>query len=198
MTVGDGRGKPADYPFRVFLRTPEATTIPIFALGVEAERAPVEWKLMASRPETFDPCRQWQPVSVSPGPLGTAGSEREAEDGVRRTAIYSSWVALADRTAAEALVNDHPGLGLAGIEKTSWKRSSGARRETEIGLSQGAVRPRPLDYRTGMWRARAYLTEAEALDKLEWSEWPLPASERALRTQTVSRSADMPEGGQRR
>jgi hypothetical protein len=84
-------------------------------------------------------------------------------------AIYSSWLALADQTAAEALVNDHPGLGFAGIET----RVEADFRMREEKLKAAAARGRydlgRLDYRTGMWRAREYSTEAEALDKLEWS-----------------------------
>ena len=44
--VGHSLGRPEDYPFRVLLTIPEATTIPIFALGIEAQRKEVERKLM--------------------------------------------------------------------------------------------------------------------------------------------------------
>ena len=37
-SVGHRVGRPEDYPFRVLLTIPEAATIPIFALGIEAQR----------------------------------------------------------------------------------------------------------------------------------------------------------------
>src|SRR5215207_2321738 len=51
--VGDSLERPEDFPFRVLLRVPEATTIPIFALGVEAQREEVERKLIRSTVEAL-------------------------------------------------------------------------------------------------------------------------------------------------
>src|SRR5215212_11550903 len=79
----------------------------------------------------------------------------------------SSWLALADQTAAEALVNDHPGLGFSGVDK----RVEAEFRNRQEKLKTAAARRRydlgKLGLRRGMWRAREYFTEAEALDKLE-------------------------------
>ena len=85
----------------------------------------------------------------------------------RRMAIYASWLALTDLTAAEALVNDHPGLGLGGIEKrveAEFRTREGKLKSTAASRRFDLSR---LDFRHGMWRAREYLTEAEALDKLK-------------------------------
>jgi len=158
---------PADYPFRVLLRTPEATTIPIFALGAEAQRNEVEWKLMASTPETLTRVVSGNLSRALPGRYGDHRLLNVRRRVGRRTAIYSSWLALLDRTAAEALVNDHRGP-----------------RSREEKLKVAAARGRydlgRLDYRQGMRRARAYLTESEALDKLDWSRVALASLTESL------------------
>src|SRR5829696_7343586 len=115
--VGDSLERPEDFPFRVLLRVPEATTIPIFALGVEAQRDEVESKLMCSTLQAL--------ARIVSGNLSRALPCRYGDHRLlnvrrrvgRRMAIYSSWLALADQTAAEALVHDHPGLGFSGVEK---------------------------------------------------------------------------------
>jgi hypothetical protein len=159
---------PADYPFRVLLRTPEATTIPIFALGAEAQRNEVECKLMSSTRAALARVVSGNASRALPGRYGDHRLLTVRQRVGRRMAIYSSWLALTDQTAAEALVNDHPGLGFARIEK----RIEAEFRSREGKLKAAAARGRydlgRMDHRTGMWRAREYLTESEALDKLDW------------------------------
>src|SRR4051794_33345070 len=109
--VGDSVGRPEDYPFRVLLRIPEATTIPIFGLGMEARREEVERKLIPSTLEVLARIVSGNLSRALPGRYGDHRLLNVRRRVGRRTAIYSSWLALADQTAAEALVNDHPGLG---------------------------------------------------------------------------------------
>jgi hypothetical protein len=171
--VGHSLGRPEDYPFRVLLTIPEATTIPIFALGIEAQRKEVERKLMSSTREALARVLSGNTSRALEGRYGDHRLLNIRRRVDRRMAIYSSWLALTDQTAAEALVNDHPGLGFGGIEK----RVEADFRSREEKLKAAAARGRydlsRLDHRHGKWRAREYFTEAEALDKLEWGQLAL-------------------------
>jgi hypothetical protein len=171
---------PADYPFRVLLRTPEATTIPIFALGAEAQRNEVEWKLMASTPETLTRVVSGNLSRALPGRYGDHRLLNVRRRVGRRTAIYSSWLALLDRTAAEALVNDHRGLGLAEMERRVEAEFRSREEKLKVAAARGRYDLGRLDYRQGMRRARAYLTESEALDKLDWSRVALASLTESL------------------
>ena len=111
--VGHSLGRPEDYPFRVLLTIPEATTIPICALGLEAQRKEVERKLMSSTREAL---ARVLSGNTSRALEGRYGDHRLLNIRRRvdwRMAIYSLWLALTDQTAAEALVNDHPGATIS-------------------------------------------------------------------------------------
>jgi hypothetical protein len=173
-------GRPEAYPFRVLLRTPEATTIPILALGVEAQREQVECKLCFSTREAL--------ARVVSGNLSRALEGRHGDHRLlnvrrrvgRRVAIYSSWLALTDQIAAEALVNDHPGLGFAGIEKRIEAEFRSREEKLKAAVARGRYDLGRLDHRHGKWRAREYFTEAETLDKLEWSRVALTCLRESL------------------
>jgi hypothetical protein len=119
----------------VLLTIPEATTIPIFALSVEAQREQVECKLMASTREALVRVVSGNLSRALPGGYGDHRLLNVRRRVGRRMSIYSSWLALADWTAAEALVNVHPGLGFAGIERRVEARLQEARREAESSRS---------------------------------------------------------------
>ena len=108
--VGHSLGKPEDYPFRVLLRIPEATTIPIFALGIEAQRKEVERKLMSSTREALARVLSGNTSRALEGRYGDHRLLNIRRRVDQRMAIYSWWLALTDQTAAEALVDDHPGM----------------------------------------------------------------------------------------
>ena len=98
----------------------------------------------------------------------------------RRNAIYAQWLAFRNLADAEALVRDHPRLGLNATEAQILSEIA----TREAGLLTGATSGRfnlgPLEHRARVNRAREYLDGAEALEKLQRSRTGLTKLKESL------------------
>lgn len=170
---GPELGLPQGFPFRVLLRVPEATTIPIFALGVEAGLNEIETELRIATTPAL--------ARLVSGNLSRAIPRRYGEHRListrrrvgRRNAIYSQWLAFRDLADAEALVRDHPRFGLNAIEAQILSEIEAQERALSTGATTGRFNLGPLEHRARVNRAREYLDRAEALEKLQWSRFGL-------------------------
>jgi hypothetical protein len=158
---------PEDIRYRVLLALPDARTIPVFTLGVEAERPALDTKVVSS------------PGALSRlvgGNLSRAIQSRYGEHrliGVRRrvdkrTAVYSHWLAFPEIAQAEAFVRDHPRFGLNGIEEKATAELTGTRELLQRQLSEGRFELSRYEPPVRVSRASEYVQKAEALDRLKW------------------------------
>jgi hypothetical protein len=156
---------PEDIRYRVLLALPDARTIPVFALGVEAERPALDTKVVSS------------PGALSRlvgGNLSRAIQSRYGEHrliGVRRrvdkrTAVYSHWLAFPEIAQAEAFVRDHPRFGLNGIEEKATAELTGTRELLQRQLSEGRFELSRYETPVRVSRAKEYVQKAEALERL--------------------------------
>jgi hypothetical protein len=156
-------------PFRVLLVVPEALTIPIFALGLEARREPVEAEVVLDK-EAFS--RMVGGNLFRTLAQGRYGEHRFVNTRRRlgqRTAVYASWLAFPERAQAEAFVGGPPRFGLTTIEAKT--QAEVARREADLraGAAKGRYDLGPLEHRARLNRAREYVQVSEGRDKLSWS-----------------------------
>jgi len=161
-----------DFCFRVLLALPDARTIPIFALGVEAGRYQIETKLVESR-EALSRLLGGNISRAIPGRYGEHRLINVRRRIGERTAIYSFWLTFPELTRAEAFVRDHARFGLTAIEAWSETQFRSREEKFKAAAARGRYDLSRLDPRQGKWRAREYFTEAEALDKLEWGQLAL-------------------------
>jgi hypothetical protein len=160
-------GPAEDFPFRVLLAVPEATTIPIFALGVEAGRDQNESRVTFSTRQAL--------ARVISGNLSRSLPSRYGEHRLikmrrrvgERTASYSSWLAFRELAQAEALVRDHPCFGLAAIENKTRSEFMSREKNMNAAAANGRFNLGPLRHRARLSRAKEYVSEGEALDKLD-------------------------------
>jgi hypothetical protein len=158
---------PGDIRYRVLLALPDARTIPVFALGVEAGRPALDTKVISS-PETLS--------GLVGGNLSRALQSRYGEHrliGVRRrvdkrTAIYTHWLAFPEMAQAEAFVRDHPRFGLNGIEQKATAELASAHELLERQVGQGRFDLNRYEPPVRVSRAKEYVERAEALDQLAW------------------------------
>jgi hypothetical protein len=126
---------PEDIRYRVLLALPDARTIPVFALGVEAERPALDMRVIPSG-ETLS--------GLVEGNLSRSLQSRYGEHRLvdvrrrldRRTAV-SHWLAFPEIAQAEGFVRDHPRFGLNGIEERATAELTGARELLQRQLSEG-------------------------------------------------------------
>jgi hypothetical protein len=159
--------KPEDIRYRVLLALPDARTIPVFALGVEAERPALDTKVVSS-PEALS--------RLVGGNLSRALQNRYGEHRLvdvrrrvdRRTAVYSQWLAFPEIAQAEAFDRDHPRFGLNGIEEKATAELTGARELLQRQLGEGRFELSRYEPLVRHSRAKEYVQKAEALDRLKW------------------------------
>ncbi len=163
-----GTSRPEDFSYRVLLAVPQALTIPVFGLGVEAQRQSVEVTITSGRSALS---------RVVSGNLSRAlVSSRYGEHRLlmirrrirERTALYSSWLAFPKLAQAEEFLRDHPRFGMNSIEERS--RAEHTRKSTDLKASVEAGRYdlRLLKARDRLSRAKEYVRLSEELDRIAW------------------------------
>jgi hypothetical protein len=160
--------RPEDFPFRVLLAVPEALTIPLFALGAEARREPVEAEVISDK-EAFSRLVGGNLFrTLAQGRYGEHRFVKTRRRSGQRTAVYAFWLAFPELAQAEAFVGDHPRFGLTAIEARA--QAEVARHEAD--LRNGAVKGRynlgPLEHRARLNRAREYVQASEEIDRMSW------------------------------
>src|SRR4051812_41366779 len=142
-----------DIRYRVLLAVPEALNIPHFASGAEAKRSQIQTTLIANKDEES----RLVGGSVFRG-LGTQFGEHRFISVRRRllekTAIYSAWLAFADRAQAEAFVRDHPRFGLEGLEARTAAEQMTIQQSLKDALAQGHFNLGHIDPHARLPRAR--------------------------------------------
>jgi hypothetical protein len=177
---GPELGLPQDFPFRVLLKAPYCTTIPIFALGVEAGRNEIETELRGATTTALARLVSGNLSRAIPGRYGEhrlMGVRRRVG---RRNAIYSQWLVFHDIADAEALVRDHPRFGLEAIEAQILSEIETCEGTLRAGSAKGRFNLGPLEHRARVNRAQEYLREAEGLEKLQWSRYAVTKLKESL------------------
>lgn len=162
-----------DLPHRVLLKAPEALTIPISALGVEAGRDPHEVTINLGREALSQAVSGNLSRSIAGGLYGYYRLINVRRRIRQRTALYSSWLAFPKLIQAETFLQDHPRFGLNAVEAKA--QADHARREADLrsGAEKGRYDLGPLEHRARLNRAREYIQVSEELDKLSWGLWAL-------------------------
>jgi hypothetical protein len=164
--------RPEDIRYRVLLAVPEALNIPHFALGAEAKRSQIQTTLIASKDEES----RLVGGNVFRG-LGARYGEHRFISVRRRllqkTALYSAWLAFADRAQAEAFVRDHPRFGLDGLEARTSAEQTALQHSLEHALAQGRFNLGHIDPNARLRRANEYVEACDRLDALEQGRWAL-------------------------
>jgi len=158
---------PEDIHYRVLLALPDARTIPVFALGVEAERPALDTRVIPSG----EALSRLVGGNLSRALRGRYGEHRLVDVRRRvnrRTAVYSQWLAFPEIAQAEAFVRDHPRFGLNGIEGRATAELTGARELLQRQLSERRFELSRYEPLVRHSRASEYVQKAEALDRLKW------------------------------
>jgi hypothetical protein len=158
---------PEEIGYRVLLALPDARTIPVLPLGVEAERPALDTRVIPSG-ETLS--------CLVGGNLSRSLQSRYGEHrliGVRRrvdkrTAVYSHWLAFPEIAQAEGFVRDHPRFGLHGIEERAKTELTSARELLQRQLSEGRFELSRYEPLVRHSRAKEYVQRAEEVGELEW------------------------------
>ncbi len=156
---------PEDIRYRVLLALPDARTIPVFALGVEAERPALDTKVVSSQ----EALSRLVGGNLSRALQGRYGGHRLVDVRTRvdkRTAVYSHWLAFPEVAQAEGFVRDHPRFGLNGIEGKATAELTGARELLQRQLSEGRFDLSRYEPPIRVSRAKEYVQRAEALERL--------------------------------
>jgi len=161
----------AALPFRVLVEPPTATTIPIFALGVEAGRPATECAVISDHEAVKAKVSGNTGRALRSGRYGEHQLVNTRRRVGQRTALYSSWIAFDHLHQAEAFVRDYPRLGLVSMRA----KTTAAIRERENRLRNGLASGRydlgRIDQNARLLRAREYVQLSDELDKLEWTQF---------------------------
>ena len=156
---------PEDIHYRVMLALPDARTIPVFALGVEAERSALHTRVVSSG----EALSRLVGGNLSRAIQGRYGEHRLVDVRRRvdkRTAVYSHWLTFPEIAQAEAFVRDHPRFGLHGIEERAKTELTSARELLERHVGQGRFELSRYELSVRISRASEYVQRAEALERL--------------------------------
>ncbi|MBB3952358.1 hypothetical protein [Aureimonas jatrophae] len=107
----------ARFPHRVLLAVPDVRHIPIFALGVEKARAPLEW---ASLDDPDGQCTIIGRDALEQLQAGRYGAYRLIDTRTRlarQTALYAPWCTFTTADHVEAFEREHPNLGLTALSR---------------------------------------------------------------------------------
>jgi hypothetical protein len=178
--------KPEDLSYRVLLAVPQALTIPVLGLGVEAQRPPVEVSMTSSRNALSRVVGGNLSRALVGGRYGEHRLLMVRRRIQTRIALYASWLAFPESTQAEAFVSDHPRFGLSSIEARTradhTRRSAGLKAHVAVGRYD----LRLLKARDRLSRAKEYVRLSEELDRIAWGLNAL----RILRESLDTASAD--------
>jgi hypothetical protein len=152
------------FPYRVLLAVPDARTIPIFALGVEARREAVESTAVSREAHS----------SLIGGNLSRTLERRYGPHRLinvrgrvgERTAIYSSWLTFPDRVQAETFVRENARFGVVAITAKMQAHYEARKHQLENGTAAGRYDLSRLDQNARLKRARLYVEESAAIDQL--------------------------------
>jgi hypothetical protein len=161
-----------DIRYRVLLDVPETLNIPHFASGAEAKRSPIQTTLIASKDEASRLVggNVFRSLSARYGEYRFIRVRRRL---LEKTAIYSAWLAFADRAPAEAFVRDHPGFGLDGLEARTSAEQMALQQSLEDALAQGRFNLGHIDPNARLRRAKEYVEVCDRLETLEQGRWAL-------------------------
>jgi hypothetical protein len=164
--------RPEDICYRVLLAVPEALNIPHFALGADAKRSQIQTTLIASKDEESRLVggNVFRSLSARYGEHRFISVRRRL---LEKTAIYSAWLAFADRAQAEAFVRDHPRFGLDGLEARTSAEQTALQQCLKDALAQGRFNLGHIDPNARLKRANEYVEACDRLDTLEQGRWAL-------------------------
>jgi hypothetical protein len=185
MAGVDGEGREADptepesFPYRVLRDVPDTRTIPIFALWVEAGLKPVDRRVVASR-EALS--------KLVGGNLSRALERRYGPHRLvtvrrrvgKRTAVYTAWLAFPEMAVAESFIRDQPRFGLDTIDARTKSQLETRTRQLKNGVANGRYDLSRLDENARLKRARFFVEESAALDRLEWQLYGLSMLRKSL------------------
>ncbi len=160
--------RPEDLPCRVLLAVPQALTIPVFGLAVEAQRQPVDVTMTSNRNALSRMVGGNLSRALVGGRYGTHRLLAVRRRVRERTALYSSWLAFPELTQAEAFISDHPRFGMTSIEART--RADHTRRSADLKarVEAGRYDLRLLKARDRLSRAKEYVRLSEELDQVAW------------------------------
>jgi hypothetical protein len=155
-----------DVPYRILLAIPEAWNIPYFALGAEK------------------PANAFQAVSKSSSPLGgnvSRGLQSRYGDHrlisvrmrIKKTALYSEWLAFPAVAQAETFIRDNPRFGIEAIEAKTAAESNTLNHTLQDAVTLGRFNLGRIDPNARCKRAREYTQICDKLEKLRWDLWSL-------------------------
>jgi hypothetical protein len=156
---------PEDIRYRVLLALPDARTIPVFALGVEAERPALDTKVVSS-PEALSRLVGGNLFRALQGRYGEHRLVDVRRRVDKRTAVYSHWLTFPEIAQAEGFVRDHPRFGVNGIEVKAKTELTSAREVLDRQVSEGRFDLSRYEPPVRVSRAKEYVQKAEALERL--------------------------------
>ena len=161
-----GTAEAGQFPFYVLLAVPDARTILIFALSVEAQRGAIDVQVITDGKALSGLIggNLSRAVERRYGPHRLINVRRRVG---ARTAIYSSWLAFPDLAKAESFVRENPRFGLDTIEAKTKSQHETRKRDLQSGAAKGRYDLSRLDQNARLKRARFYVAEADELDRLE-------------------------------
>jgi hypothetical protein len=180
-----GEPSPQPFPFQVLVRVPEARNIPIFAMGVERERAAVEDDVMTGH----DAVKRAVSGNIARAlAAGNYGAHQIIHRRVRvegRTAIHSVWLAVAEARSAQAFPSDYPRLGLDAIERQTAAALLRLEARIDGGLIEGRFDLGRLDTIGQLRRAREYVSLSTSIETLRSQQQALIALKQGLQGEAL-------------
>ncbi len=160
--------QPEDFPYRILLAVPQALTIPVLALGVEAPRPSVEISITASRSALSRVVGGNLSRALAKGRYGEHRLLTVRRRIQTRIALYASWLAFPERTQAAAFCSEHPRFGMTSIEART--RADHTRRSADLKahVEAGRYDLRLFKGRDRLSRAKEFVRLSEELDRVAW------------------------------
>jgi hypothetical protein len=155
-----------DVPYRILLAIPEARNIPYFAMGAERPANAFQAGLRSSSPLGGN---------VSRGLQSRYGDHRliSVRMRIKKTALYSEWLAFPTVAQAETFVRDNPRFGLEAIEAKTAAKSNALNHALQDAVTLGRFNLGHIDPNARCKRAREYTEICDELEKLRWDLWSL-------------------------
>jgi hypothetical protein len=155
-----------DIPYRILLAIPEARNIPYFAMGAERPANAFQAGLRSSSPLGGN---------VSRGLQSRYGDHRliSVRMRIKKTALYSEWLAFPTVAQAETFVRDNPKFGLEAIEAKTATASNALNQTQQDAVTLGRFNLGHIDPNARCKQAREYSEMCDKLEKLRWDLWSL-------------------------
>ena len=170
---------PDDIRYRVLLVIPTETYIPIFALGVEAQRSQCETTVLDLREELS----RLVGGNLTRSLATRYGEHRLIQVRIRispRTVLYSRWLAFPTAGQAQDFVRENSKFGIKAIQvrvDAEYTMREGA---LAIGIAKGRFDLSRVEARSRLHRARENVDATEAVNRLHEGRRVLATLEEAL------------------